>query len=681
MTNLYSMKPSPRIPRRSIPAKFMSLLRAGAVALLLTGAAELAAQPAGFEIVSQRAPKAVVVIPDQAKATVKYAAEELVYHVEKATGVKLPVVAESDVKPSERTRIYLGETRAARAAGIEPARLPVETSVLRTSAGTLFIAGRDASDAPLATTPPFGAFNASAGTLFGVYEWLERDLGVRWLWPGELGTFVPKRETLAVSSFDETFAPRMFQRNVRPGSFPLENPALGFTPKAREEYQREQSVFLRRNRMGRGQQLGYGHAFTDWWEKYGAEHPEWFQLVKGKRGPVKPGDRFSMCVSDPGLHRKIVDLWLAKGKGTAESLPPSINVVENDFLGSCECEHCRAWDGPEPADAMKFYAPNFKVYGTRFTSDRYARFALAVQQLAAVHRPDVKVVGYVYFNYFQAPTSGVKLNKNIVLGFCPSAGWYPRLDDEDQWYRAQWQGWQDTGATVFARTNYFLDGYAMPFIFAHQFAKDFQYMAQHGLAATDFDSLTGQWATQGTTLYLLMRLHTHPDAKVEDLLAEYYAGFGPAAAAVKAYFDHYEDYTMNNRKMVMDIFYDRVALRWRSWAKATHRVFPPESFLEGERLLAKAAEAAAGDAESLARVKFLQVGLAHAKLCAAASAQLTTADPASTPERGKAALEELLRFRRAHEREWFGNLAHSAWVEEVSWKLSQETKQEPEYYP
>jgi hypothetical protein len=427
--------------------------------------------------------------------------------------------------------------------------------------------------------------------------------------------------------------------------------------------------------------LSYGHAYTDWWDKYGEAHPEWFQLVKGKRGPVKPGDRFSMCVSEPGLHRKIVELWLEKGAGTPESLPPSINIVENDYLASCECERCQAWDGPEPADAMKFYAPNFKVYGTRFTSDRYARFALAVQALAAAHRPDVKVVGYVYFNYFQAPTSGVKLNENIVLGFCPSAGWYPRAADEHEWYKAQWKGWRDTGATLFARTNYFLDGYSMPFIFAHQFAEDFQFQAQHGLAATDFDSLTGQWSTQGPTLYLLMRLHSRPDAPVEDLLAEYYSAFGPAAAAVKAYFDHYENYTMSNRQMIMDTFYDRVALRWRSWAKATHRVFPPESFVAGERLLAEAERAAAGDAEALARVKFLQTGLAHAKLCAAVSASLTTADVESTPERGKVQLEELLRFRRTHEREWFANLTHNAWVEEVSWKLSNETKQEPEYYP
>jgi hypothetical protein len=62
-------------------------------------------------------------------------------------------------------------------------------------------------------------------------------------------------------------------------------------------------------------------------------------------------------------------------------------------------------------------------------------------------------------------------------------------------------------------------------------------------------------------------------------------------------------------------------------------------------------------------------------------ARLSLADPAATPERGQAALEELLKFRRAHERTWISNLNHCAWVEEQSWKLSAATRQEPDLYP
>ncbi|QYM78553.1 DUF4838 domain-containing protein [Horticoccus luteus] len=639
------------------------------------GAAGVGSSRAEWVVADEGKPAAVIVTPNHPSAVVRYAAQELVYHLEKATGATLPVITESAAKKTTGGRIYLGDTAAARAAGINVKTLAAEVFTLRTADDALIIAGNDSAGDPLEN-------NTSAGTLFGVYEWLQRDVGVRWLWPGELGTFVPKSDRLAVPAVDATVAPSFIQRRVRPGlTFKNEHPALGFTAKAAAAYAKDQTVFLRRNRLGQSTKMTYGHAFTQWWNNYGTEHPDWFQLVDGKRGPEKPGARFSMCVSNPDLQQQIVDQWVAHGGADRKGRLSFVNAVENDILGQCECDECRAWDGPQPADKDKFYLPNFKVYGARFVSDRYARFALAVQQRAAKHNPNAVVISYAYFNYFQAPTSGVKLNPHILIGLCPSAGWYPRMDDEHAWYKAQWQGWHDTGARLFFRPNYFLDGYCMPFIFAHQFADDFQSTVRNGIIATDFDALTGQWSTQGPNLYLLMRLHTAPTANPDALLAEYYSGFGPAAAEVKAYFDYWERYTMDNRPLINDVFADRVAIRWRTWAKAAHRVFPPDCFAPGEALLAKAAAAAAGDAEARARVTFLQDGLEHAKLSARAAALLTTAEPASTPERGQKALEALLAFRRAHEMEWIGNFNHDAWVEDPSWKLSRETKQEPEYYP
>jgi hypothetical protein len=625
---------------------------------------------AQVDLVRAGQPAATIVIPAQPSPAVRLAAEELVYHVAKASGLKLAVVSES-AAPRAGSRIYLGDTEAARAAGIQAAKLPAETFIWRTAANepVVFIAGRDDDGDPLDR-------DTSAGTLFGVYEWLERELGVRWVWPGELGTFVPKSSTIVAHPANEKISPRFFQRHLRSGlTFEGDHPALGFTAAAAQDYAKEQTLFLRRGRMGRSEHMSYGHAFTNWWEKYGQTHPEWFQLVKGKRGPAKPGARYSMCVSNPGLHRAIVAEWKAKGAGNF------INVVENDILGLCECENCRAWDGPPPADVMKFYSPSSKVYGSQFVSDRYARFAATVQKLAAEVNPKVVAISYVYFNYFQAPTSGLKLSPAVLLGYCPSSGWYPRADDEHAWYKKQWQGWRDSGARLFVRENYFLDGYDMPYIFAHQFADDFQHQVKNGLVATDFDSLTGHWATQGPNLYLLVRLHTRPDAKPDDLLAEYYSAFGPAAAAVKAYFDYWERYTMDNRPLLAAAFEDRVASRWRTWAKVAHKVYPPDCFAPAEKLLARAAADAGTDREAAARVKFLRDGLTHAQLCARTAGLLTLADTQSTPERGAKVLEELLRFRRAHEREWLDNLNHNAWVEDLSWKLSAETKQGPELYP
>src|SRR5262249_47791035 len=152
----------------------------------------------------------------------------------------------------------------------------------------------------------------------------------------------------------------------------------------------------------------------------------------------------------------------------------------------------------------------------------------------------------------------------------------------------------------------------------------------------------------------------------DELLAEYYAGFGPAAGKVKAYFEYWEKYTAENRARTNQAFEELTASRWRTWAKAAHAVFPPECFAPAEAILAEAAAACAGDREAASRVEFLRKGLEHAKLCARAAALLTLADPSSTPDRGRKALAELLAFRRANEGSGIDNFNHDAWVEDLS---------------
>lgn len=622
---------------------------------------------ADVALVSDGKAMAIIVTPERPTRVVAYAAEELARHVEKACGVRLEVVAENVAK--EGVRIHLGPCRGS---GIDASKLAPEAFVLRVTDSAIFIAGNDGGGDPLDA-------NTSAGTLWGVYEWLDRNLGVRWLWPGELGTHVPKTKTVTATSCNETIAPRFFQRRIRPGlGFESTHPALGFTTAAAKRFSDEQAVFLRRHRMGRSYPVSYGHAFTDWWEKDGKTHPEWFQLLEsGKRGPKKKDGRFSMCVSNAELQREIVNRWTAKRPLDAKT-PGFINACENDILGLCACENCRALDGPAPADYLTFYPPDSKVAGSRFVSDRYAKFWLGVQQQAPA---GATVVGYAYFNYFSAPTSGIKLNPNILIGYCPSAGWFPRSEEEHAWMKQQWTGWRDTGARLFMRTNHLLDGYCMPFIFAHQFADEFHHAVKHGMVATDYDSLTGHWATQGPNLYVASRLHVRPEASADELLAEYFSAFGAASSQVKNYFTYWENFTTSSREKINQTMEALQTSRWRNWAKAAHVLYPPESFTPAEAMLEEAAKTAHNDSEATARVAFLQLGLQHAKLCSRVSAQLTLATSAASKDEIKRAVDELIAFRRANERSGIGNFNHLAWVEDLSWKLSEETKQTPDLYP
>lgn len=630
----------------------------------LEGKAEATVAAGGASIVIDGQAAAVIVLAEQPTAVARYAADELVYHVEKATGATLAVVSEPTPRPPGLTPIFLGETQGARSAGIVVTQLPPEVFVYRAERNALFIAGHDASGDPLDPA-------TFAGTLFGVYEFLERAVGVRWLWPGELGTFVPKHRTLVAAVEDATIAPHFFQRNVRGGlTFTGKYAGLGFSPAAAADYAQAQTVFLRRHRMGRSERLFYRHAFTDWWAKYGQDHPEWFQLYKGKRGPPKPGDHYSMCVSNPEFHREIVAQWQRRREADPQNAPRYLNIAENGIVGFCECEPCRAWDGPTPRDFLDYYPPKSKmaVTGKRFVTDRYARFWLAVQKEAEKIDPQVVIIAYNYFNYFYHPSPEVKLNDRILIGSYPSSGWYPRSPGENAWFRKQWAGWQASGAKLFSRGNYCLDGYTMPHIYAHQFAEEFKDQVKRGMVATDYDALTGQWAAHGPNIYLLMRLHNEPDASADDLLAEYYAAFGAAAPQVRAYFDYWERYAVAQIPLMQELFADNTT-RWRTPAKTAHLLYPLAAFAEAERFLVEASAAAGDDRDAGERVRFLENGLTHARLCARVAAELSLSVPAGNPARGADVLRELVAFRRAHEREWIANFNHSAWTEEASWRL------------
>ncbi|MBX3177203.1 MAG: DUF4838 domain-containing protein [Candidatus Hydrogenedentes bacterium] len=650
--------------------------RAVLILSLVVAALIAPAEPVAI-VLETGAPAAVLVLPDAAEPVVAYAAEEFADHVARATGATLATLSETDAGRSSLNQIHIGPTRAAADAGIDVAALPGEAFVLRTAPGRVFIAAEQGSGDPLST--------GAAGALWGVYEVLERSLGVRWLWPGELGTVVPRRAALIIGPFDETIPPRYQQRQLRPSlglrGFTEGDPRLGFSEAQRAVYAREQSVFLRRHRMGRtegtyfaSRKFGSGHAFEGWWEEYGAEHPEWFQQnPDGSRGPEDPSrpKRVSMCVSNPALAEKVVERWAAE-RAERPGEPLGLGIGESDGSAMCVCAECRSWDDPMP-DSTAYPAGLERSFEPVQAGARYARFAARVHELAARIDPEVKVHFYAYLNYFWAPQD-VTLHPNIIIGFVPWfrwAGWFPRTDEEQAWIKAQWDGWQRTGVSAYYRPNWFLDGYSMPLVYTRQFADAFQHYHRNGMMGTDFDSLQGMWAAQGPNLYTLARIHVRPDAPLESILDEYYAAFGPAADAVRDYFQFWENYATQNSPVAADAIRSRRGgnfRRYALYALVADELYPPSVFPSGFGMLdiAEAACAGEGDPVYAGRVRFLRAGLEHALKCVETAAIMN--DPSSTAEARGAALSALAAYRQTVESLGIANMDRAAIIETDSWK-------------
>ena len=188
-----------------------------------------------------------------------------------------------------------------------PRFLPGNSCVVKTVGNDLFIAGRDSRGDPL-------DLDTHEGTLFGVYDLLESQLQVRWLWPGKLGEVIPHRTDVSLTPADAAVKPLLLFKQWRGGSSAGER------------------IWLKRQQFGRSVQPHYGHSFGHYWPEFNKTHPEYFAMLPdGTRRLDPTSDKdleyVHMCVSEPGLVTQIIEKWKAAGT------PEFLNVCENDGCG------------------------------------------------------------------------------------------------------------------------------------------------------------------------------------------------------------------------------------------------------------------------------------------------------------------------------------------------------------
>ena len=514
------------------------------------------------------------------------------------------------------------------------------------------------------------------GTLFGVYEFIEEYLGVRWLWPGALGTYIPQTDTLEVWSLNETEAPALTFRSFYwgnmqglsegRGSLSEADARLGFSPEGAKRYAEALRVLLRRHRMGGlDAKPRAGHTFYGWWAKYGKEHPDWFAMRRdGTRVHPNPEDpNVSVCITNEELQNFVLEQW------DGESV---LSLGPTDRPGRCMCAKCQAWDAPQP-DPIPWFAsmvyatdPRSKDYFAGATSDRYARFWKLMLDKASERNPDARVsVSFIYENEFPAPVSGIKLDNRIYGEFVqwqdPHLRWFPMPDEAFDWIKAQWLGWRETGIRMAYRPNYLHDGYVMPHFETRQSGEFFKFAYAHGMEGASFDSLTGQWAMQGLRLYMHMRLMAKPDLELDAVREEYFSAFGPAAETMKKYYTYWEDYAFKNTLPFVELYSD-VGRRYANYVRHAHEAFPEKCFKPAEKLIARALRETQEDPrpEFSERVRFIQLGLEHAQLATQLTAIYAGEEvmPEERREEGRAALQKLVQFRKAHEDSFFSDLLH-----------------------
>lgn len=641
-----------------------------------------AAQPKPLILVRDGVAQATIVVPANTLKVEQFAAQELQYHIKKATGATLPISTEGNALP-ERVQIIIGASLAAKQAGLDGQKQAPNGFIIQRVQNTLLMVGNDGNGD---ITNPYSQLQdcwTRMGSLFAVYEFCEKRLGVLWLWPGDLGMVVPQRKSLQVGAWNQSWNPPLVHARLRDAG-PYHGAPNAWTSIAvRTDFLRQQSIWQRRNRIAMGVNMDIHHAFTSWWNELGATRPELFaQLPDGTRRPdpsyYSAAELTSMCVSNPQLTQEIITRW----KAARATEGPNVDISENDTPGKCCCPNCLAWDVADPehpelfasrverakkAFEEKIGKNEWMSWSTELgsVSDRYARFYMTVLAEAQKIDPEACVMGFAYANYWKPPYK-TKLDPHVIIGIVPNHMFpWTKVDSDD--FRKQWDGWAKTGCRLMLRPNYTLEGQGMPINYARQMADEFNYAAERGLVATDFDSLIGQYSAQGINMYTLARLQNNPKMHADAIINEYCAAFGPARAEVKHYLDYLEDVSLNLDVKAYQKACAETGGDWARFNRVARVIFTPTVMTKAQKLMADMLKAAAPDALAMQRATFLQTGLRQAELALEAQDAYIKYKANNDIMPFGLALNKLDKDRAGVDTQYVANMGFVVWSESETW--------------
>ncbi len=273
-----------------------------------------------------------------------FAAQEMTNFLSRAFGATIPVRTRLD---PAKCAIVLGSNDWSVAAGIDTAKLPQDGFAIRTRGNAVYIAGLDANQRPWYD---HGAFPRA--TLFGAYEFLEKFVGCRFYFPGELGEVVPARESFSVPETDLVKAPVFTERHF------TWSVGEWYDPDFREKRFLPLSN-LRLRMETRPLHCCHGLRSFQYVKRFGETHPEYFMVKADGTRDITAGLRElwknnKFCFSSAGLREEIyqdVKAYLTGRPPESRGLGKwggnckygeYVDIMPEDGTVHCNCPDCLA---------------------------------------------------------------------------------------------------------------------------------------------------------------------------------------------------------------------------------------------------------------------------------------------------------------------------------------------------
>ncbi len=492
-------------------------------------------------------------------------ARDLQHFIQAATGAELPIVKEAP----DGMAIVLGDCEQAAALGLDSSKLPPEGFAIKTVANRVYIVGQNSG-------------RSADGQQWGVNDFLERFVGVRWYFPPavekgpQIGQSIPKTKQLAVPPMWIEDAPVFRMRVMWP---PMSQPW-----------------------QGKGISLSgvqnFSRAGNSWPIQLKVHQPNWSRhedLKKARPGVYqmrKDGTRQHevLCYGHP----QTVETYLEGIQNFLDKKQPlyapiadkAITVSPYDVELACYCEHCqKLWDN----DAGQ-YGGASRVMATFV--DKLAR-----EVKKRWPKEDFTIVYLPYLNYTTAP-KGFRFpgNVEVQLAGMPGMASYkePAIRDLEQ---ANIDRWIATTGRPIQNWHYS----AWP---AHKTKAAFQYphvlkdFYQRNRGKTIGSFINGthnHWPRQHISMYCWLRVLWDPEFDVDAAIDEFARRmYGPSAGTM--------------RKLLALQIDGWEKSRWpgeRFSPKGIYEAsFPPERVDQMKSLLAKGRAEAKGDPLATARIEY-----------------------------------------------------------------------------
>ena len=260
-----------------------------------------------------------IYLSPQAEPAEVFAAEELRDALKKISGADFPVL--TSVQVPERRAIIIGDLAhpevQGQAAALRLGPGKVEQVAVYTLGGRLYLAG-----------------NQPRGALYAVYSFLQNELGVRWLWPGPDGEFMPAKKRWSLAELKFNHQPAIAYRGFHLcGDW--------------------RDVELFREWMARNFINIHRHAappsekrrgFYSMWSSHNAvlpqalfeSHPEYFAEIGGKRYPS------NICFSHAEVAKIVADEMAAYVR--KRPFLDILSVFPSDNQDYCRCAQCAKAD-------------------------------------------------------------------------------------------------------------------------------------------------------------------------------------------------------------------------------------------------------------------------------------------------------------------------------------------------